>query len=97
MTGDFTFRFPAQEEANAYANAGADVYVLYYDMDNVIDILTWEMSCCGVPHGSELIYVFNWIDTESIYTRAWENPLSLYIIDHYSSIINTGKLRQIKI
>ena len=91
MYGDLFFRFSAQEEANAYANGGGNVYVLHFDMEKVVDTLDWTVSCCGVPHASELIYINFLIDPNSVYTRTWEVPLATYIMDQYSSIINTGK------
>jgi len=86
LFGDGLIREPAQTEAIAYANAGAPVYALYFDMDTELDILTLAETCCGVAHGSELLYTFG----SPFFGLDWEANVEKYIVDQYSSIIKTG-------
>ena len=88
MYGDLYFRQPAADEANAYANAGADVYKLYFDMDDVLDLAFMEISCCGVPHFGEMLYTMFGVDPYT--AREWEVTLTDYMLNHYSVIVNTG-------
>jgi len=60
-------------------------------MSEVFDVLSAEISCCGVPHDSEQIYTMIDPSRLPVTTRLWETPLSQYITNQFSSIINTGK------
>ena len=51
-------RLPAKTEMEIYKDSGVDVYMIYFDMKTKFDILTEDLSCCGVGHGTELLYLF---------------------------------------
>ena len=59
--GDTFFRLPAKQEMEIYRNAGADVYMAYFDMNTKFDLLTETTSCCGVGHGNDLLYLFGYL------------------------------------
>ena len=102
MYGDVLFRETALEEAKAYATAGAPVYTLYFDMETkynykdimAIDKITFSDTCCGIAHGTELLYTFGWTSDPSrafLEQAAWDQTVSEYIGDQISSIVKTGK------
>ena len=94
MYGDVLFRETALDEAKAYATAGAPVYTLYFDMETKIDILTFAETCCGVAHGSELLYTFGYKSDPNLAflgQAAWNQAVTDYIGDQISSIVKTGK------
>ncbi len=93
--GDSEFRRPAWEEAKSYANAGATVYMLYFDTDTEFDIVNGQRSCCGVAHAAEILYTFgylrNWGFGGNVGGKGWEMDLTTYIMSHFTSIVNNGE------
>ena len=89
MYGDLSFREPARQEVMAYANAGAPVYSLYFDMELIKNTLTFGESCCGFAHAAELIYTFG--GTSGDPTLLWDQAVSDYIVDQVASIVRTGE------
>ena len=88
-------REPALEEAIAYSSAGAATYVIYFDMDTEIDVEPpVRESCCGVAHGSELLYTFNFLTyyRDEPGVQVWEDEVRDYMANQISSILNTGRV-----
>ena len=90
--GDKLIRESALEEAVTYSAAGAQVFVLYFDMATKIDFADIaQESCCGVAHAADLLYTFNFIESyfaDSM--KVWEVEASNFMAKQLDSIINTG-------
>lgn len=90
LIGDVTLRVDMVDEAKYYADAGAAVYVGYFDMSGSFDFFANDFSCCGVAHAAELGYTVAMSPGFKELFRDWEVDLVNVLSKEYSSIIKTG-------
>ena len=67
MIGDVYVKATSYLDALVYSNAGADVYLYFYDTDGLGDTIAGVKSCCGLGHAKELIYTWGATENEPIF------------------------------
>ena len=53
IVGDVYVKASSYLDALVYSNAGADVYLYFYDTDGLGDTIAGIQSCCGLGHAKD--------------------------------------------
>ena len=101
MVGDVYVKATSYLDALTYSNAGADVYLYFYDTDGLGDTIAGVQSCCGLGHAKELIYTWAATDNQPIFPfltagqespTAWELEFTSLLGSDIDQMTSTGRL-----